>query len=254
MSSNKKITLILPSYNEIHSIGSTILEAVGYFESHRLLYEIIVSADGNDGTREFVKGLSAQNPNIQVIGHIQRRGKGSGIREAVEIAQGTFIGFADADNKTPITELDKVIPFLEQGIDMVIGSRAERQSIIERQQPWFRRIGSRGFAVLMHSVVGLWDIQDTQCGFKFFQGEIARNLFAYQKIDGYMYDVEILYLARLLHYQIYQVPVRWRDDGDSRLQLVRGNIRNIVDIFRLRFNARRQLGNAIQKQYSDEHR
>ncbi len=240
------ITLILPAYNEINYIGNTILEAVNYFESRGFQYEIIVSADGNDGTRELVNELSLKIPNIRVIGHVQRCGKGFGIRAAVAIARGTYIGFSDADNKTPITELSKILPFLEQGDDVVIGSRAGRQAIIERQQPWFRRIGSKGFGLLMHILVGLWDIQDTQCGFKFFQREIARDLFAQQKIDGYMYDVEILYLAKLKNYKISQVPVRWRDDGDSRLQLVRGNIRIIIDLFRIRLGSKDHSASAAQ--------
>ncbi len=87
--------------------------------------------------------------------------------------------------------------------------------------------------MFMHSVVGLRDIVDTQCGFKFFTKETASRLFSLQKLDGYMFDIEILYLARRLGLKILQVPIRWRDDGDSRLQLVRGNIRNIIDVLRI---------------------
>ena len=86
----------------------------------------------------------------------------------------------------------------------------------------------------MHAFIGLRDIPDTQCGFKFFRRDAALALFERQRIDGYMFDVEILYLATQAGYPIAQVPVRWRDDGDSRLQLVRGNVRNVVDILRIR--------------------
>jgi len=234
----KSITLILPAYNEKKTIGQTILEAAAYFESHNFQYEIIVSADGNDGTRELAEEMGFNNPRIHVMGQVERHGKGYGIRQAVLAAQGDYIGFSDADNKTPISEFDKIFPLLEQGFEMVIGSRAGREAVIERYQPWFRQIGSRGFGLLMHTVTGLWEFQDTQCGFKFFQGFAARNLFARQKINGYMVDVEILYLARLMKYKVAQVPVRWRDDGDSRLQLVRGNIQNVQDLFRIRFGGK----------------
>ena len=90
----------------------------------------------------------------------------------------------------------------------------------------------------MHTVVGLATIPDTQCGFKFFRADVARTLFARQRIDGYMFDVEILYLAERLRYRIAQVPVRWRDDGDSRLNLMAGNLKNVRDIFRIRFARR----------------
>lgn len=229
------ITLILPAYNEASRINATIAEAVGFFKSHKLSYEIIVSADGNDGTREIVAELGKTNQNITVIGSVERLGKGYGIRQAVKIAHGDIIGFADADNKTPITELNKFIPKFQEGYDVVIGSRALSQSVIERPQPWFRQIGSRGFGVFIHLVAGLWDIGDTQCGFKFFKGNVARHLFSLQQIDGYMYDVEILYLAKKAGYRIAQMPVRWRDDGDSRLELVMGNIRNFKDVLSIRF-------------------
>ena len=81
----------------------------------------------------------------------------------------------------------------------------------------------------------LTDIPDTQCGFKFFQRCVALDLFKRQRIDGYMFDVEILYLAQQTGYRIGQVPIHWRDDGDSRLALVRGNMRNVRDIFSIRF-------------------
>jgi len=86
----------------------------------------------------------------------------------------------------------------------------------------------------MHAVVGMPGIEDTQCGFKFFKREIARDLFSRQRIDGYMFDVEILALAQRLGYRIKEVPVRWWDDADSRLQLLGGNLRNVLDIFRIR--------------------
>ena len=105
--------------------------------------------------------------------------------------------------------------------------------VVEKAQPLYRRIGSHGFLWFMQTVVGLPGINDTQCGFKFFQHAAAKELFRRQKIDAYMFDVEILAIARRLEYRIQQVPVRWRDDADSRLDLVAGNLRNVRDIFRI---------------------
>jgi dolichyl-phosphate beta-glucosyltransferase len=171
---------------------------------------------------------------VKVIGEPARRGKGRGIREGVKIASGAIIGFADADNKVPITEFEKLEPWLQSGHDLVIGSRGLEGSRVERQQRWHRRLGSRGFYYFMHAVVGMPGVEDTQCGFKFFQREIARDLFARQRIDGYMFDVEILALAQRLGYRIKEVPIRWSDDADSRLQLLSGNLRNVADIFKIR--------------------
>ncbi len=229
------ITLILPAYNEVKRIAQTVGEAKTYFEERGFSYEIIVSADGNDGTRELVAELAQTDPTLKVIGSEERRGKGYGIRKAVELAQGDIVGFSDADNKTPITEFDKFLPHLQSGCEVVIGSRGLKQSRIEQSQPFYRRIGSKAFAIFMHTLVGLPDIIDTQCGFKFFQRSVAQNLFRRQQIDGYMFDVEILYLAQKAGYRIEQIPIRWRDDGDSRLVLLSGNIRNGLDILRVRF-------------------
>lgn len=227
------VTLILPAYNEAGSIEATLDEVKAYFETRSLTHQIIVAADGDDGTRELVAERARNDGALHVLGDVKRRGKGYGIRQAMAIATGDIVGFADADNKTPVSEFDKFGPLFEQGYDIVIGSRGAGARI-ERPQPWYRRWGSRGFAILMHTVVGLPDIIDTQCGFKFFRRPVAKALFAQQVIDGYMFDVEILYLARVAGYRIAQVPVRWRDDNDSRLQLLSGNLRNLRDVLRVR--------------------
>jgi dolichyl-phosphate beta-glucosyltransferase len=232
------VSLILPAYNEAGRIASTLGEAVRYFEDRRYPYEIIVAADGDDGTREIVEELRLENPRLRVIGRPGRHGKGRGIRESVRLATQSIIGFADADNKVPIEEFDKFAPILAEGCPVVIGSRALSSSQIERSQPWFRRLGARGFRIFMRNVTGLRAISDTQCGFKFFQHDVAKQIFAMQRIDGYMYDVEILLLAQRLGLEIHEIPIRWRDDGDSRLDLVRGNLRNVKDIFRIRMGTR----------------
>lgn len=234
----KLVSLIIPAYNEAARISVTVNEALDYFDGKGIACEIVVSADGTDGTREAARALAERRREIKVIGQSERRGKGRGIREGIGLSTGDVIGFVDADNKTPISEFDKVEPLLIGGCDVVIGSRGLRASRIEHAQPLYRRLGSRGFGLFMHACVGLDNIIDTQCGFKFFRGDVARELFRLQQIDGYMFDVEILYLAKQLGYRIREIPVRWRDDGDSRLQLVVGNIRNVQDVLSIRWRHR----------------
>jgi dolichyl-phosphate beta-glucosyltransferase len=239
----QSVSLILPAYNEAGRIAGTIGEAVRYFDSRGFPYEIIVAADGDDGTREIVAAMGRENPRLRVIGRPGRHGKGRGIRDAVRIATEQVIGFADADNKVPIGEYDKFAAVLAEGCPLAIGSRALERSLIERAQPWFRRVGSVGFRVFMRAATGLHSISDTQCGFKFFQHDVAKRIFSMQKIDGYMYDVEILMLAQRLGMEVREIPIRWRDDGDSRLELVRGNLRNVRDIFRIRMETRAAVQN-----------
>jgi dolichyl-phosphate beta-glucosyltransferase len=130
-----------------------------------------------------------------------------------------------------------VLPWLEDH-DIVIGSRNVRESCIEVPPPLHRRLGSKGFTLLMHALVGLGHIRDTQCGFKFFRAAVARDLFGRQRIDGYMFDVEVLHLATRAGYRIKEVGVRWRDDGDTRLRLLAGNWQNFLDLLRIRLAAR----------------
>jgi glycosyltransferase involved in cell wall biosynthesis len=227
--------LILPAYNEAARIERTLQEVRSHLDRQPYRYEVLVAADGNDGTRERAAAVAARDRRVQVLGGPGRSGKGRGIRLAVARAGGQVIGFADADNKTPITELENLLPWFGRGYDIVIGSRSVPGACIEVPQPLHRRLGSKCFGLGMHLLVGLWHIHDTQCGFKFFRGDVARDLFGRQRIDGYMFDVEVLYLARGSGYRVKEVAVRWRDDADSRLELVRGNWRNVLDLFRIRF-------------------
>lgn len=234
-SSRPHISLILPAYNEAGTIANTVGEAVGYFKSRNLRYEIVVVADGDDGTREIVRDLGW--PGIVVIGSPERRGKGYGIRQAMGMVTGEIVGFADADNKVPIEEYDKFHPLLSSGeFDVVIGSRAVPGACIEREQNWYRRLGSKVFYFLVQTLVGLPGVTDSQCGFKFFQADLGKKLFTLQKIDGYMFDVEIVALMLRMKVRWKQVPIRWRDDADTRYRLVSGSVQNVKDLLKIRAN------------------
>jgi dolichyl-phosphate beta-glucosyltransferase len=236
MSTSPYLSVIVPAYNEVHIIGATLSAMQAYLDQQNYRYEILVSADGNDGTRDLASKLAACDPRISVLGSAERGGKGKGIRRAVARARGQIIGFVDADYKTPIEELDKLLPWFDEDFDLVLGSRNVDSSVIETYQPFYRRVGSRCFHVAMHLLVGLWDIRDTQCGFKFFRRQAARDLFSRLRVNGYMFDVDLLYMARRSGYRTKEIGVRWRDDGDSRLALVSGNWQNMKDLFRIRFS------------------
>jgi glycosyltransferase involved in cell wall biosynthesis len=234
------LSLIIPAYNEAATIRHTIQRCQEYLDQQTYAYEIIVAADGNDGSRDIVAGLSARDSRVQVFGSSDRGGKGKAVRCGVARSRGQIIGFADADYKTPVEELAKVLPWFHDGYDIVIGSRAVAGCQIRQRQPWYRRIGSWAFGVGMRTVTGLHGIRDTQCGFKFFRRAVARDLFSRQQIDSYMFDVEILILAQASCYRVKEIGVVWQDDGDSRLQLVAGNWRNFKDVLRIRFGSAAQ--------------
>jgi dolichyl-phosphate beta-glucosyltransferase len=231
------LSVVVPAYNEAGRILGTLDGIESHLARRAARYEILVAADGDDGTREKVAARARADARLHVLGSRERRGKGFGIRQAVLQSRGDVVGFVDADDKTPFSEIDKLLPWLEQGFDVVVGSRAAEGAAIESPRPLVRRLGSLGFALAMRLLLDVGGVRDTQCGFKFFKGDVARALFARQRIDGYMFDAEVLHLAARDGRRIKEVGVRWRDDGDSRLDLVSGNWNNLRDVLRIRFGA-----------------
>jgi dolichyl-phosphate beta-glucosyltransferase len=228
------LSIVVPAYNEAGRIVSTLRSILDYVDRKSATGEVILCADGADGTREAAGELAKCDPRLTIIGNVTRMGKGRGVREGVLRAQGEVIGFVDADYKTPIEELDALLPYFERGADVVIGSRKLATSHIDVPQPLYRRLGSSAFHAVMSRLVGLHGIRDTQCGFKFFRRDVAHRLFSMQQVDGYMFDVEILRLAMMLGYNVQEVPVRWRDDGDSRYSPITGTFRNARELLRIR--------------------
>ncbi len=234
-----RLSIVVPAYNEVCVIARSLASIATYFQQTDESYEIIVVADGNDGTRELVADLAERDGRLQVLGSTERGGKGRAVRAGVQRSRGEIVGFVDADNKTPIEELGKLLPWFDRGYDVVIGSRALLDSKIEVRQPLYRRIGSRAFAGVLRLLIGLEDVRDTQCGFKFFRAAAAKDIFTRQRIDGYMFDIEILGLAQRLGFRMKEVGIRWLDDGDTRYNPIGGTWRNGVELLRIRAALRR---------------
>jgi dolichyl-phosphate beta-glucosyltransferase len=135
------LSIIVPAYNEAATILRTLSSIQAYLDARHYQYELIVSADGTDGTRELATEKAAGDARLVVIGSAGRGGKGKGIRNGVRLAKGTIIGFVDADYKTPIEEIEKLLPWLDRGYPVVIGSRAVGDARVEVPQPLYRQIG-----------------------------------------------------------------------------------------------------------------
>jgi dolichyl-phosphate beta-glucosyltransferase len=228
------VSLILPAFDEARSIRRTVGDAVAYLESAGLSYEILVAADGTDGTRESVEEMARSNPRLRTLGTPERRGKGLAVREAAGRAAGELVGFADADGKVPFDEIGRVREAIAGGYDVVVGVRAERTYSGRRLFAWTRRGSAKAFACLVHRLVGLPSFPDTQCGFKFLRREAAAALFPRVRTDGYMFDVELLALAERAGMRVAQLPVRWSDDGDSRFRPGAGSLRNLRELLVIR--------------------
>jgi len=230
---NLHLSIVIPAYNEAANLQAGALDKVAlYLQEQTYPYEVLVVDDGSsDNTAELAEAFCVKHPRFRVIRN-SHRGKAFAVCTGLLHACGEYVLFTDMDQATPIREAEKVLPWFEAGYDVVIGSRGT----VRHNAPIWRKLMSRSQQLLRNWILGFREITDTQCGFKFFRGEVAKDLFARQKIDGYMFDVEILYLARKAGYSIKEVGVVWRDDGDSRLQLVAGNWENMKEILSIRFN------------------
>ena len=228
------LSIIIPAFNEEKQILVTVEKTVQFLRQRPWRYELIVVDDGSsDHTAEKVQKAYPNSASVRCIENPQNRGKGYSVRHGVGEAQGGIVGYMDADYKTEISCLDKVVELLEAGYDGVIGDRRAEATTIGVPRRGYRQIGSRLFRVLLHRLIGLKHLDDTQCGFKFFKREIVEALFSRQRVDGYMFDVEILLLAERKGFSIKTIPVRWEDDADSRFDPVWGMARNLGELVRI---------------------
>ena len=233
------ISVIIPAYNEEKRIAFTLEKSIDFLQQRSWQYELLPVDDGSrDATVERIAEVAREFPQVRCVLNGQNRGKGYSIRHGLEEAQGNFIGFMDADYKTDIAALDHAMELLESGACGVIGDRTLGKSEIARERKRYREMGSIVFCRGLQMLMGLRGYDDTQCGFKFFRAEVMRDLFSRQKVEGYMFDVEILLLAGKLGYALERIPVKWSFDPDSRFNPVTGMIRNLGELARIRWEHR----------------
>ncbi len=230
------LSVVIPAFNEEARIPDTLKTISRYLASRFEDYEIIVVDDGScDGTASIVEGLSGELPNLTLISYPANSGKGCAVRTGVLSSKGDLLLICDADLSTPIEELEKLKTFLDDEFDIVVGSRGLRDSDIAIRQPWYRERMGKIFNAFVRSLV-VGGISDTQCGFKLFKGDAARSLFKKNIIDGFAFDVEILFLARKKGYKIKEVPVRWLNSPNSRVKIMRDPFMMFLELLKIRVN------------------
>lgn len=228
--SRPEFSLIIPAYNEAERIGKSLLSAKDYLADFFSSYEIIVVDDGSsDNTAEIAKNYSN---NIKVFKLDRNSGKGAAVRRGMLEASGSYRVFSDADFSTPIYELKKIMDELKSNADICIGSRAIRPELIKVHQPFFRELLGKTFNVFVQTLL-FSGIKDTQCGFKGFKDYAAENIFSKAKIDGFGFDVEILYIAKKEGYKIAQVPVEWYNDDRTTVSPIKG-VKAFLELFEIR--------------------
>jgi len=231
------LSIIIPAYNEETRLLKTLERIERFVQTKDHAYEIIIVENGStDQTLKIAQEFSASRPAFQAL-HLDDSGKGRAVRHGMLAASGQFRFMCDADLSMPIEELPRFLPPNFPDADIVIASR-EAPGAVRYNEPEHRHMGGRliNWAIRLLALPGL---QDTQCGFKLFRGEVAEDLFACQLLDGWSFDIELLYIARKRGYKVEELPIPWYYSEESHGSPVKDALRMIWDIFKIRLNARR---------------
>jgi dolichyl-phosphate beta-glucosyltransferase len=225
------ISVVIPAYNEAERLGSTLERTVDYLSRRGLSYEVLVVDDGSrDRTIQVAEAFADRG--VRVIRHEKNRGKGAAVKTGVLASRGAEVLLSDADASTPIEQLEKLERKLSEA-PVVLGSRAVAGADIRQHQPFYREVMGKTFNLIIR-LAGVHGVNDTQCGFKLLQGEVAREIGAELTIEGFAYDVELVWLARRHGYRVVEVGVIWVDSPDSRVDPVRSSLGMLRDLVRMR--------------------
>jgi len=230
-----RLSIVIPAFDEAGRLPPS-LERIGSFFADNpnwLPAEIIVVDDGSsDGTAEAARAAKLPNEiDLRIVNHCKNIGKGAAVRTGFGLSAGKWVLLTDADLSTPIEEFPSLANTAKDG-GVAIGSRAVHRRLVEVRQPRHRDFMGRTFNLIVRTL-GLSKIHDTQCGFKLFPGNLARDLAAVQRLDGFAFDVELLVIARSWGYLIHEVGVRWRHIEASRVLAVRHSAQMLRDLLRL---------------------
>ena len=228
------LSVVIPSFNEEKRLGPSLDKILSYLRGQSYSWEIIVVDDGSgDRTAKLAEEKLALTPH-RVLKNIYNEGKGEAVRRGMLEARGEYVLFSDADLSTPIEEAEGLLDPLKNGCDVAIGSRALRQSRVVIHQNLIRESMGKIFNRIAR-FVSFKQIRDSQCGFKCFRREAAHDLFQAQKLKGFSFDAEILYLAQKRGYRIAEVPVTWRNSPHSRVHILKDSLRMFLDVSRIRW-------------------
>ncbi len=239
------LSVVIPAYNEEKRLPRTLARVQEYLASRSYPSEILVVDDGSsDATGEVATSFGKTHPGVRLVSS-EHRGKGFAVRRGMLEAQGHVVLFSDADLSTPIEELEKLMPWFERGYDIVIGSR-EGSGAQRIKEPFYRHFMGRVFNLLVR-LLAVPGIQDTQCGFKAFRDDAARDVFGRVQLYGdeaprikngmvTAFDVEVLFIGRKLHYRIKEIPVQWRYGTETKVNPFKDSWRNFHDVLTVRWN------------------
>jgi len=229
-------TAVIPCFNEEARIGDTLRVTLDYLASNAPDSELIVVNDGSTDATAAIAREKLDGARIQtrLLENFPNRGKGAAVRSGLLAAREPIGLFFDADLSTPLGETPKLIEPIANGeVDIAFGSRALDRSLIGVHQPWRREQGGRVFNLLVRVATGL-PFWDTQCGFKAFQLDVCRPILEAAHVNGFAFDVELLFLANRAGLRVREIPVRWNHAEGSKVSFFRDSLRMLREVIAMR--------------------
>jgi dolichyl-phosphate beta-glucosyltransferase len=240
------LSIVIPAYNETVNFKKGVLDRVkNYLEKTTYSYEVLIVDDGsNDGSTKLLADFCKKTTHFRLISN-PHLGKASALYAGVKQAMGELVLTTDFDQATPLKEIEKLLPFVDRGFDIVIGSR-EVKGAKREKEPFYRHLMGKVFNLVV-KIFTLGGIADTQCGFKLYKTEVARKLFSLltvypvqkQKPIKHAFtgavDVELLFLANKLRHRVAEVPIHWRHFSTTRVSPLRDSTKMFLDVLKIRW-------------------
>lgn len=233
----QKLSVVIPAYNEENRIAETLKSIDSYLGKQKYDYEIVVVVNNSkDHTYEVVQELEKSSVKKAVAMNLKEGGKGNAVKRGIlEKATGDVVMFMDADNATPISEIQKFLPYLDKGYDVVIGSRYTNPDLVKVHQPMYRIILSR-LSNMLIQFLAVPGIKDTQLGFKAFTSKAAKDIFPLVTVLRWGFDMEVLTIALAQGYKIKEVGVSWTEHGGGHVPL-KAYIESLLDLFKIKLRS-----------------
>lgn len=228
------LSLIIPTYNEEQRLPASLESVHAFVSQQAYAWEVLVVENGStDNTLRIAQDFAGQHPGFQAL-QANGRGKGLAVRHGMLAAQGEWRMMLDADLSMPASQIPNFLPPAMQGSQVIIASR-EAPGAVRYNEPEVRHVGGRVINAMIR-LLALPGLHDTQCGFKCFSARAAHELFTRQLIDGWAFDVEILYLARKRGFNITELPIPWYYNEHSHVRPLADTLAMLSEILRIRKN------------------